>query len=97
MTEYKEFRALLANDTYAASFQSLRQYRSALIKSFDVILGDSPYRDLWEESTPAPKNKGRWTEGICGVGAAILRDGVMVPVEEVIRELNRCSDTLGTE
>jgi len=29
-----------------------------------------------------------WTEGVCGDGAAILRDGVMVPVEEVIETLN---------
>lgn len=32
-----------------------------------------------------------WTEGICGDGAAILKDGVMVPIEEVIRELNYIS------
>lgn len=30
-----------------------------------------------------------WTEGVCGDGAAILRDGVMVPIEEVIECLNR--------
>ena len=30
----------------------------------------------------------RWTEGICGDGAAILFDGVMVPVHEVVRALN---------
>ena len=29
-----------------------------------------------------------WTEGICGDGAAILRDGVMQPIEEVIAALN---------
>ena len=29
-----------------------------------------------------------WTEGICGGGAAILRDGVMQPIEEVIAALN---------
>lgn len=31
----------------------------------------------------------RWTEGICGNGAAILFDGAMVPIEEVVRALNR--------
>lgn len=31
---------------------------------------------------------GRWSEGICGDGAAILLDGVPVPIEEVIRALN---------
>lgn len=38
-----------------------------------------------------------WTEGICGDGAAILCDGIMVPVEEVVAELNRlakCSAAL---
>jgi hypothetical protein len=30
-----------------------------------------------------------WTEGICGDGAAILRDGVMIPIEEVVQALNR--------
>jgi hypothetical protein len=29
-----------------------------------------------------------WTEGICEDGAAILRDGVMQPIEEVIAALN---------
>ena len=31
----------------------------------------------------------QWTEGVCGDGAAILRDGVMVPIEEVIARLNQ--------
>lgn len=30
-----------------------------------------------------------WTEAIMGDGACILRDGEMVPIEEVIRTLNR--------
>lgn len=30
-----------------------------------------------------------WTEGICGDSAAILKDGVMVPVDEVINALNQ--------
>ena len=39
---------------------------------------------------PAPEpGGGRWSEGICGDGAAILFDGVMVPIEEVVRALNR--------
>jgi hypothetical protein len=35
-----------------------------------------------------PEGEGRWTEGVCGDGAAILFDGAMVPIEEVVRELN---------
>jgi len=39
---------------------------------------------------PAPEvGKGRWSEGICGDGAAILFDGVMIPIEEVVQALNR--------
>jgi hypothetical protein len=29
-----------------------------------------------------------WTEGLCGDGAAILRDGVMIKIEEVVQTLN---------
>jgi hypothetical protein len=32
-----------------------------------------------------------WTEGICGDGAAILRDGVMQPIEDVLAALNATS------
>jgi hypothetical protein len=30
----------------------------------------------------------RYSEGICGDGAAILEDGVMIPVEEIVKRLN---------
>ena len=43
---------------------------------------------------PAPEaGEGHWSEGICGDGAAILRDGVMVPIEEVVQALNRIPAT----
>ena len=29
-----------------------------------------------------------WSVGICGDGAAILNDGVMTPIEDVVRMLN---------
>ena len=29
-----------------------------------------------------------WTEGVCGDGAAILRDGEMIPIEDIIATLN---------
>lgn len=35
-----------------------------------------------------------WTEGVCGDGAAILRDGVMVPIEDVVARLNHLEDAL---
>lgn len=30
-----------------------------------------------------------WTEGVCGDGAAILRDGEMIPIEAVVAVLNK--------
>jgi hypothetical protein len=40
-----------------------------------------------------PGGEGRWSEGVCGDGAAILFDGAMVPIEEVVRALNRTPAT----
>ena len=37
---------------------------------------------------PEPVDRPTWTEGICGDGAAILKDGVMQPIESVIAALN---------
>lgn len=34
-----------------------------------------------------------WTEGVCGDGAAILRDGEMVPIEDVVAALNNFEGT----
>ena len=42
-----DFRALLANDAYAASFQSLGQYRTALLKALDAT--PPPVRPTDEE------------------------------------------------
>jgi hypothetical protein len=35
-----------------------------------------------------PQSMSTWTEGVCGDGAAILKDGVMQPIEDVIAALN---------
>jgi hypothetical protein len=37
---------------------------------------------------PEPVERPIWSEGICGDGAAILKDGVMQPIEDVIAALN---------
>jgi hypothetical protein len=37
---------------------------------------------------PEPEERPIWTEGVCGDGAAILKDGVMQPIESVIAALN---------
>lgn len=34
-----------------------------------------------------------WTEGVCGDGAAILRDGEMIPIEDVLSTLNNLEST----
>lgn len=33
-----------------------------------------------------------WTEGVCDDGAAILRDGVMVRIEDVLARLNELEE-----
>jgi hypothetical protein len=40
---------------------------------------------------PVSEHRPVWTEGICGDGAAILKDGVMQPIEDVIAALNATS------
>lgn len=37
-----------------------------------------------------------YTEGICGNGAAILKDGVMMTIPEVLKELNKAAASLPT-
>ena len=38
-------RNLIANDAYAASFQSMGQYRAALLQHFDTLLAPRPVLD----------------------------------------------------
>lgn len=40
------------------------------------------------KAKPEPIERPVWTEGVCGDGAAILKDGVMQPIENVIAALN---------
>jgi len=45
---------------------------------------------MWAGHGTRPEPVGRpvWTEGVCGDGAAILKDGVMQPIEDVVAALN---------
>ena len=45
---------------------------------------------MWAGHGTRPETVGRpvWTEGVCGDGAAILKNGVMQPIEDVIAALN---------
>lgn len=51
MTPAPDFRALLADDAYAASFQSMGQYRTALLKALATPPPKPPtdeeLSDLW--------------------------------------------------
>jgi hypothetical protein len=128
-------RNLIADDSFAIGFQSMGQYRTALLKALDVtppapedLATDqmmaanlsallikecglhspgSSAHDLLQRAAamlvnyglpahsatppppPALAGEGRWSEGVCGDGAAILFDGVMIPIEEVVQALNR--------
>jgi hypothetical protein len=44
-----DFRALLADDAYAASFQSLGQYRTALLKALATPPPEPPTDEAWQE------------------------------------------------
>jgi len=47
-------------------------------------IADAAIEAMRPSAPPASEpGEGRWSEGICGDGAAILCDGAMVPVEEV--------------
>jgi len=50
MTTAPDFRALLADDVYAASFQSLGQYRTALLKALATPPG--PPKNCWLDDEP---------------------------------------------
>lgn len=41
---------------------------------------------MTDETTPL------WTEGVCGDGAMVLRDGVPVPIEDVVATLNELEE-----
>jgi len=56
---------------------------------FDLVANALGQLRRYDATPPAPEQgQGRWTEGVCGDGAAILFDGAMVPIEEVVRALN---------
>ena len=79
MTEYRAMCAELVDDLEMSDWPSkLKEAFRADIDRARALLAQ-----------PEPEGLPHWSEGICGDGAAILRDGVMTPIEEVIAELNR--------
>jgi hypothetical protein len=90
-----DFRALIADDAFTDE-RLIQVYQAAYQPAWER--GEwygchvDGLRAVYDLAAPAqPKSEGavQWSEGICGDGAAILRDGVMVPIEEVVVSLNR--------
>lgn len=66
----------------------------------DDVCADCGYRcaDAHDHSRQAKTTAfpPEWTEGVCGDGAVILRDGVPVTISEVLRILNEYEDYLAS-
>jgi hypothetical protein len=64
-------------------------------RSVEQLISDGEMPDLYfqvlQRITSVAPPEPVWTEGICGDGAAILKDGVMQPIEDVIAALNATS------
>ena len=82
MADYKQLCAELAE-----SVELLLEMRSVKAKPLKIT-EDRLNRAHAALAEPEPDGSPVWTEGICGDNAALLRDGVMVPIEEVVQELN---------
>lgn len=69
MTTQPDFRAILEDDSYAATFQSLGQYRTALLKALPPPITPIP---VSERSDPFNDDQGRcW----CGTDELINETG----------------------
>jgi hypothetical protein len=72
----------------------LDYYQGEPLEILQEMIGAALARWGRPAAPPAPEaGEGRWSEGVCGDGAAILFDGVMVPIEQVVRALNRTPAT----
>jgi len=63
----------------------------AWLKEDDIVGAMNRARAALADEPAVPeedREPAAWTEGVCGDGAALLKDGVMVPIEAVVRELN---------
>lgn len=53
------------------------------IRAREVLIAERVFHEAkWCDTTP------EYTEGVCGDGAAILRDGVLMPIPKVLTALN---------
>jgi hypothetical protein len=75
MTATPDFRALLADDAYAASFQSLGQYRTALLKALATTSTTPDFRALCAKAL-------HFLEPINTVGTLILTDEIKAALAE---------------
>ena len=94
MTNWTE-RLLEAIDRLTSHGDSPNGPGHRLILTVDVDelerLAAEARADLAQPEQPVSERRPVWTEGICGDGAAILKDGVMQPIEDVIAALNAAS------
>lgn len=84
MTDQPDFRALCsAMSSWWGVLRLPAEATPEHVAQFEH-LGDQARAAL---NTPPPE-RGHWSEGVCGDGAAILLDGVMQPIEAVVAALN---------
>jgi len=86
-----DFRALFDEHADELSFGDGTE-RVTTFEAFEAAVSAALARWGRPAAPPAPEVgevEGRWSEGVCGDGAAILFDGVMIPIEEVVQALNR--------
>jgi len=83
-----DFRALCARMAH-----ELDHYRQLLMDDRHAThaLAAEARAALAQREQPVSERRPVWTEGICGDGAAILKDGVMQPIEDVVAALNATS------
>jgi hypothetical protein len=87
---------MMTNPDINTDFRALCAELLQPLAEYDGANPYHEYRDLITRARAAlaqPGGEGRWSEGVCGDGAAILFDGAMVPIEEVVRALNRTPAT----
>ena len=83
-----DFRALCAR--MADELDHYRQFLTDNCRETHALATEARAA-LAKPEPVAPTDGGipQWSEGVCGDGAAILRDGVMIPIEELVALLNR--------
>lgn len=93
MTTHPDFREPIAHKAYVAFVQICKggSDDAGTYDADEELVRSALKRLNALETAPLsipPPERGHWSEGVCGDGAAILLDGVMQPIEDVIAALN---------